>query len=236
MPDKKIRLLSTRPVGAELREQAASSNILLEEKSFIYTEPIVDEKLKRQIQDLATQKITALFTSMNAVETVGKVAPTKLWRIGSIGHATKKLVVKYFGEQSIVATGDDAKDLGENLISSASIEKVYFFCGNNRRDDLPLLLKSNGVAVHELVVYKTIEKAEKIHDVYDGILFFSPSAVSSFFENNTLSQKTTLFAIGNTTARALKPFTSNDVVIADKPGKKNLVNQAINYFTQQMKV
>jgi uroporphyrinogen-III synthase len=236
MPGKKIKILSTRPVGESLKEKAAANNILLEERSFIKTEPIIDKKMGAQIERLSGQKITALFTSMNAVEAVGKLAPNAAWDIGCIGYATKKLVAKYFGEKSIKATGDDATRLGENLMRIQGIKKVYFFCGNQRRDELPKLLQSNGVTVHELEVYRTIQITEHIDEKYDGILFFSPSAVNSFFEKNTLPNSTALFAIGNTTARALKPFTDNDVVVADKPGKKNLVNQAIHFFTQQMNV
>lgn len=236
MPGKKIKILSTRPVGESLKEEAAANNILLEERSFIKTEPIIDKKMRAQIERLAGQKITALFTSMNAVEAVGKLAPNDIWDIGCIGYATKKLVAKYFDENNIIATGDDSAGLGKNLMRIRKIKEVYFFCGNKRRDELPKFLQSNGVTVHELEVYSTIQTTEHIDEKYDGILFFSPSAVNSFFEKNTLPNSTTLFAIGNTTRRALKPFTSNDVVVADKPGKKNLVNQAIHFFTQQMNV
>lgn len=236
MPGKKIKLLSTRPVGESLKQEAAAHNILLEERSFITTESVIHQELADQIKQLSREKITALFTSMNAVEAVGKLAPNNLWEIGCIGHATKKLVAKYFGEKSIKATGDDATGLGENMMRIQGIKEVYFFCGNQRRDELPQLLQLNGVTVHELEVYRTIQITEHTDEEYDGILFFSPSAVTSFFEKNTLPNSTTLFAIGNTTARALKPFTGNDVVVADEPGKKNLVNQAIHFFTKQMNV
>ncbi|MBS1975620.1 MAG: uroporphyrinogen-III synthase, partial [Bacteroidetes bacterium] len=65
---------------------------------------------------------------------------------------------------------------------------------------------------------------------YDAILFYSPSAVNSFFEKNNPGPQTILFAIGNTTTKEIKKYTNNKIVVADKPSKKLLAEQAINYF------
>jgi uroporphyrinogen-III synthase len=39
-----------------------------------------------------------------------------------------------------------------------------------------------------------------------------------------------LFAIGKTTAAAIKKHTAASVIISDRPGKENLVEKVINYF------
>ncbi len=94
------------------------------------------------------------------------------------------------------------------------------------------MLKDNNVGIEEIIVYKTIETPQLILKKYDGILFFSPSAVQSFFLKNSISPRTKVFAIGNTTANALKLFTQQHVITADIPGIKILVYQAINYFSK----
>jgi uroporphyrinogen-III synthase len=81
------------------------------------------------------------------------------------------------------------------------------------------------------VVYQTIEVPHKISKEYYGILFFSPSGVRSFFKVNKLESKTILFAIGNTTANEIKKISSNKIIISDEPGKENLVQTAIDFFT-----
>ena len=65
---------------------------------------------------------------------------------------------------------------------------------------------------------------------YFGILFFSPSAVQSFFSKNKVADKTILFAIGNTTANEIKKYSTNKIIISDEPGKENLVTKMIEYF------
>ena len=234
MQKNKVNILSTRPVGKALIAEAAQHDIIIDEISFINTEEIIDGTLAKKIGQLSRENINAVFTSMNAVEAVRKFIPSKSsWKIFCIGNTTKKLVKDIFGQENIAGTADNALELAENILSDKGIKKVYFFCGDQRRDELPKKLKGNNIDIEELVVYKTIETRELISKKYDGILFFSPSAVHSFFLKNFIPDETQVFAIGATTADALKPFTQQPVIIADFPGKKNLVEQAINYFSKK---
>jgi uroporphyrinogen-III synthase len=95
---------------------------------------------------------------------------------------------------------------------------------------LPSELNKNGIDVEELIVYNTIEKPQTVSKNYDGILFFSPSAVRSFFSNNNLKTETTVFAIGKTTAAEVKKFSNNTIIISDIPDTEKLINEVIQYF------
>jgi len=64
-------------------------------------------------------------------------------------------------------------------------------------------------------------------------LVFSPSAVDSFFTLNTIDKNTTLFAIGNSTANAIKQQVNNKIIIADTPGKAALVKKMLAYFSTE---
>lgn len=234
MQKNKINILSTRPVGKALTDKAAQFDIIIDEISFINTEEIIDDTLAEKIERLSRENINAVFTSMNAVEAVRKFVPlNSSWKIFCIGNTTKKLVKDIFGESNLSGTGNNAIELADNIVSDKGIKKVYFFCGDQRRDELPGKLKDNDIDLEELAVYKTIETSKPVSKKYAGILFFSPSAVKSYFNKNCIDNSTQLFAIGSTTADALKPFTQQPVIIADFPGKKNLVEQAINYFSKK---
>jgi uroporphyrinogen-III synthase len=69
-----------------------------------------------------------------------------------------------------------------------------------------------------------------VNKLYDGILFFSPSAVQSFFYGNAIGPQTVLFAIGQTTAEAIEKFTGNTIIVSEKPGKDELVKRMFEYF------
>jgi len=231
MPKNKTYLLSTRPLDKAMVMEAAKNDIIIEEMSFIKTEETVGPSIAKKIQELGHQNITTVFTSMNAVEAVGKLMRAETnWKIFCIGNTTKKIVKKIFGEKNIAGTADTADELAEKIIKDNSIKNVIFFCGNKRRDELPEKLKNKGVDVEEIVVYKTIETPQLVTKQYDGILFFSPSAVHSFFSKNSINDTTSLFAIGATTAKAAHFFTRKPVIIAERPGKENLVNLAIKNF------
>ena len=229
----KIHILSTRPVGEALVKEAAQNDIVIDEVSFIKIEEIENAEIKEKIGELSHQNITAIFTSKNAVNVVKKYIPTKTpWKIFCIGNATREGVERIFGEENIIGTAYYGGQLAEKIIENSSIKKIVFFCGDQRRDELPQKLKSNGIEIEEIVVYKTIETSQALSKQYDGILFFSPSTVQSFFLKNSIHPKTQIFAIGTTTATAVKSFTQQPVIIAETPGKENLVNLAIKHFSK----
>ena len=153
MQKNKIHILSTRPLGEALVKKAALQNIIVDEIEFIKTEEISDKGITQKTQSLLKENITAVFTSMNAVEVVGKLLTTKSsWKIFSIGNTTKNLLIKYFGKESIYASADNANLLAEKIAERKDIKEVTFFCGDQRRDELPEKLKSNGIKVHEVIV------------------------------------------------------------------------------------
>ncbi|HVX26603.1 MAG TPA: uroporphyrinogen-III synthase [Parafilimonas sp.] len=228
----KASILSTRPIDETLILEAKSRDILIDTISFIETEAIDSIDVYEEIGNAMLESVTVVFTSMNAVEAVAAHLHdyTPDWKIYCIGNTTKRLVVEYFGEDLIAGTATDATELAEKIIEDDITDEVIFFCGDKRRDELPSLLNENDIEVNEIEVYQTNMIHHTIEKNYDGILFFSPSAVQSFFSTNKLNDKTVLFAIGNTTASAIKKYARNKVIVADEAGKINLIEKAIEYF------
>lgn len=232
MPENRIQILSTRPVDETLIRQAASKGIQLDVLSFIETHPIQDIEVQQEIEWAGTEEAVVVFTSMNAAAAVTEMLDGHIpeWRMYCMGHATQKLVAEYFGENAIYGTADNASELADVLMENEEPDEVIFFCGNQRRDELPKKLRSQQINVSEIIVYETIAIHHKLKKTYDGILFFSPSAVESFFSNNTLAGPTIVFAIGKTTQKTIKGFCKNKIVVSEAPGKDTLVEQAIEYF------
>jgi uroporphyrinogen-III synthase len=245
MTTQPIHLLSTRPLPGRLIEQAAAAGIVLDTLSFISTTPVADEALGHRIRDLARSPLVAIFTSMNAVEAVrdwlqsGPGAKTPFtqppWRIFCIGEATRQLVAGHFGEAAIAGTADSAGALAERIVREKGVQEVLFFCGDHRREELPSILHRHGIKVNEWIVYRTVQTPQPTERVYDGIAFFSPSAVESFFSVNTVVMETRLFAIGRTTAAAIGAWCDNQILTSDRPEKEALVSNMIDYFSNKRK-
>ena len=235
MPNNPINILSTRPIDALLLQEAATNNVWIECIPFIETTVSINQNKKERIKALADTNNTIIFTSMNAaeaiIESLEGIKPS--WDIYCMGGTTKTIIKDYFGADSIKGTGKDALSLAEGMINNGTQEAV-FFCGNIRRDELPQLLREHKIDLEEMVVYETIVTPQEVTQAYDAVLFFSPSAVDSFFSVNKVSESTILFAIGNTTAKAISNYSHNTVVKADTPEKDNLVKKAVNHFTQEI--
>ena len=235
MLESKKNILSTRPVKESLIQEAAEYHIQLDTIPLIDTEPIQDIDTQQEVSQIALQYATVVFTSMNAVESVITMLDQQVpeWNIYCMGNTTQELIRNYFGEQAILGTGNNASELAANILTdNDELDEVFFFCGDQRRDELPAKLKEAGILVEEIVVYKTIPLYQKIDTTYDGILFFSPSAVESYFHKNKAATSTVFFAIGSTTEAAIKKFTNNSIITAHSPGKEELVRKAIHHFSE----
>jgi uroporphyrinogen-III synthase len=234
MPENKIHILSTRPLPDQLIQEAAAEGIDVEVASFIRTNRVQTEAVFVEIDRAFSRKATVIFTSMNAVDAVAACQkdPQPDWRIYCIGYQTGELVKSFFGEERIAGTASSAKDLATQIIRQQERGDLIFFCGDRRRDELPGLLKQNGIALQEIVVYETHTMPHPAEKNYAGILFFSPSAAESFFSGNKVPGETVLFAIGQSTAAEIRKYSDNRLVAGDEPGKEKLLRKAIAYFRQ----
>jgi uroporphyrinogen-III synthase len=225
MQENNIHILSTRPLNKSLVSEAKASGITIDESSFIDTEPIQDITTQQEIEQAYLQSTTVVFTSMNAVDAVvaWQDGQQPDWVIYCMGNTTKQKLKENFGDHSVVGTANNAEE--------SDADEVIFFCGEQRRDELPAILRSKGIEVQEIIVYETIHTPHKISKNYQAILFYSPSAVSSFFSNNKVPAQTILFAIGNTTAKTIQQYCNNTIIIGKSPGKEELVRQAMEYFS-----
>jgi len=228
----KIQILCTKKISNSLIQLAEEYNISFDELNFIKTEESVSEEVRKRIIELSTRNISAIFTSSNAVNAVEKIVYSCLqWKIYCIEPGTKKKIENAFEKALVAGTAKDATGLSEIIIKDKPVNQVVFFCGNQRRDILPDKLNANGIRVEELIVYKTIANPHLVSKNYDGILFFSPSAVKSFFSKNEIQPETILFAIGKTTAEEVKNYSNNTTIISVIPDTKTLIADVIKHFS-----
>jgi uroporphyrinogen-III synthase len=210
----------------------------LVEQDFIAVTPLISEALSQQISPWIEKAALSyvVFTSANGVEVVGHYLAQEAsvhapnWQVFCISGRTREAVTKLLPQAPILATAEYGATLAELIKEHADVKEVLFFCGNKRREELPTLLKEAGIRVHELVVYQTEETPTTIPEDLDGVLFFSPSAVSSFFAANTLKQETVCFAIGTTTAEALANHTTNKIITSATTSQASILEAVQHYF------
>lgn len=229
---RKISLLSTAEIDGLDEKTHLPTGVKLTVFPFVRIIYEEQDGLRQKIEELVERKVTIAFTSKHAVRAVAKMLQEKPknWTIYCLGKYTYSAVRECFEECAVIQSGETAVALSASLLHNA-IGEVVFFCGDKRLDTLPNTLSDAGVHVNELIVYRNEECSEKLHDSYDGILFYSPSAVHSFFKENTIDPDAVLFAIGDTTAAAIYDYTHANVVSGRVAGKLELLKKSIEYFS-----
>jgi uroporphyrinogen-III synthase len=234
---RKFTVLSTKKLLPSFIEEGSRNGIEIIEQEAIAIHPIRSKEKGDEIRTALaeTGEQVVVFTSANAVDSVkeylhldGKQLMPQ-WKVYCIWGKTKEALLPLVQEEQIIATAAYGGDLAKKILEH-DVEEIIFFCGNKRRDELPRILKDAGIKVHEIVVYETEETPVMTTGKIDAILFFSPSAVQSFFAVNQPKKDTVCFAIGNTTADAIKEFGTNKIIVSKETSQVAMLQQVTDYF------
>jgi uroporphyrinogen-III synthase len=214
-------VLSTKKLSRGQRELLLNKGIGLVETDFIAIQPLDFE--------IGTLPENVIFTSKNSVRAIlqhPRIKEIQQKNIFCVGEKTEAFLKHNSFRVSKMANYGAL--LASEIIENHSKENFLFFCGKKRRPEIPRRLRSAGVPLTEVEVYDTLSVPKKIDRIFEGVLFFSPSAVRSYCSRNDLKQSTA-FCIGTTTASEAKNFTDN-IVIASTPTIENVIVQVVKTF------
>ncbi len=219
---KTIRLVSTKCLPNDQVLRLKLHNIEFTQHNFIkITEP---ENLR-----IDAKSDHWIITSQNAwkvLHTYFETSVLKEKQFFCVGEKTRQAIEKEGCK--VILQKKNAEVL------ALEISKLYphlsfdFFCGNLRRNELPNLLNENQLNWQEHIIYHTIFDSILIPNKADCILFFSPSAIKSYFEQNS-NQKETYFCIGETTGQILKQYT-NHTIIANSQTIESVIDSVIKHY------
>jgi uroporphyrinogen-III synthase len=227
MPEYK--LLSTRGLDPSLIQEARLAGFDITEKEFISIAPSTTAEKKKEVDLACRQYLPVIFTSTNGVNGVRAIVGSARLDVCCLSGQTKGTIQRQFPSANILTEANNASELAQQVINSG-VKSVIFFCGNRRREDLPGILQGAGITVQEVIVYETIETPVALDTRFDGILFFSPSAVDSFFSANSMDESTVCFAIGNTTASQVKKYSSNKIITSNSADPRAMLLSAQQHF------
>lgn len=233
----KATILSTRSLSPDWLEEAERQGFFLKAIPFIQIKPVLSNEIDAQIAEALP---SIAFTSANAVRFFGNrlaEIPHKpeIKQIFCLQGETLREVMRLKLDVALLAARN-ASELAELIISQKNLQGVSFFCGNRRRNDLPEILTRHNLQLHEVQLYQTQIYPRPVDFVYDAVLFFSPSASEAFFQTNILRTGVPCICIGETTAAAVRGFTGNPVLVAEKHETHAVLDKAIQYLRESGKV
>lgn len=217
--EEKIGILSTKKLASNQKQYLLNAGFLVIDEDFITTKPVNFE--------IQTLNDILIFTSQNAVQNVLQHKNDLIDKpVICVGDKTMQILENNgFNVLNYLADANQLIQFFEKEYISTS---VTFFCGKSRLNTIPDFLSKKKIQ-HEIIeVYETIETPIKIRTKMNGLLFFSPSGVSSFTKENTITNEM-CFCIGTTTAKAVEKYSKN-IIIANQPSVENVIIQCINYY------
>ena len=216
-----MRLLSTKILDFSFKQRLLGLGFSLIEFPFIQV-----EELSHITTAISGEAL--IFTSQNAV---GIAAQNNALRAEiqklpcfCVGSKTQSLL-EHLGAQ-VIGVAPTAEALKAQL--SSSVKSYTFFCGKRRLNTIELALKRQNIPCQIIEVYQTVLTPYTIQKPVDGLLFFSPSAVESYF---SLPQKTKgpAFCLGPSTLNAYQNFETNGF-LAKEPNASGMLVSIQKYF------
>jgi uroporphyrinogen-III synthase len=220
-------ILSTKTLSDEQRQAFLDANFDLLEQDFI--------EIKNNLFELNKINNNLIFSSQNAVLSLMEQNGWEILKTKSVfcvGIKTKELLEE--NGFTVDVYMDYASELAEIITLIYNKESYTFLSGNLRKETLPEALKSEGIIFNEIEVYQTTLAPFKIseQEKFDGIMFFSPSAVESYLTNNKIKNEI-CFCVGNTTAKSLELNKVKNIVIAEIPTIEDVIIEVIQYYNPE---
>ena len=216
------KVYSTKTL-TEDQQQLFNENIGVDSSDFVKI------SLNRLKPFLVTKPIeNVIITSKNAVEALLQnfsAIELQFKNIYCVGRRTKRLVEKRIGPVKHVEK--NAQKLAEYLVEFIEGTEVTYFCSDIRLDALPTILEKNNIKVNEIEAYQTKLDAVKLNDSVEGVMFYSPSTVQSYRQEN--NAELIAFCIGETTAREAKKHFK-DIRIAKVPTVESVIELVNEHY------
>ena len=203
-----VQLFSTKLFSPAQLQAFVSAGFALEMSDFIRVVPAAALTTIPQADYFLLTSQNALL-ALRSMLCYGQLPHRKAF---CVGEKTRKLLEAEGWE--VVASFDYVKELAPYLVKHYTKSSFVFFCGEKRMDTLPTTLKANHIQLQECLTYYTQLTPTKLTKRYEGLLFFSPSAIESYLKENTLSGEKAI-CIGATTQAALPHAVES--YVAERP-------------------
>ena len=218
-----MRLLSTKIISHSFKERLVLHQFSVVEKAFIEVRPTSDVAVGQVAKNV-------VFTSQNAVniafknEKIRTALRDKFFFC--VGKKTKELLAE--NGKKVIKIADKSSELADFISKNNKNDQFSFFCAGGRFPDLERILSMNDIKITPIILYNTLPQPHVIKSHFDGILFFSPSAVRSYVMENTF-KNTHAFCLGPSTAKEVENYTEN-FSVAKTPEDTQLLLIIKNYF------
>ena len=222
---KEYSVYSTKKLS-EIQKRLLPETVAVEDSDFIKIRfnRIAPKVVKNEIKNV-------IITSKNGVESLLNSfikQELNFKNIYCVGRRTKKLIEQKIGK--VAHSEKNAEKLADYLSTTIKGQEVTYFCSDLRLDTLPKVLTENGVIVNEVEAYKTMYSPVNVREQFSGVLFYSPSTVESYMQENQPNK--IAFCIGESTAKEARKHFKN-VQVANLPTVESVLESLSLHYVKK---
>lgn len=206
---------------------AAKYNLKIDFRPFIHVEGVEAKDFRKEKINLA-DFTAVILTSRTGIDQYFRLCEEMRFEVPADlkyfcnTESTALYLQKYiqYRKRKIFFAKNNNEDLFTILKKHPS-EKFIFPCSDVHKDDIPTQMRAAGFDVTDAVMYRTVvSDLSDLADVkYDVLVFFSPSAIKSLFENfpDFVQNSTRIAAFGATTREAVEENNLRLDIVAPQP-------------------
>lgn len=214
-------VLSTKKLLPNQRELLLNAGVGFVEYNAISISPI-DFTIPEGIENVIITSQNGATFFIDKMKKLPLLEETTEVRCFVVGEKTTSLLEK--NGYTVIQTSPNGTALGNYIIENHNKETFHYFCAKQRREELPALLKQAEIPCNEIVTYETHLNEQSFIQEFDGVLFYSPSAVNAFAKANKINKA---FCIGHTTATEAQKHT-NHVIVSNATTIESTIAKAVN--------
>jgi uroporphyrinogen-III synthase len=126
-------------------------------------------------------------------------------------------ICKTISENIFVASKQNALSMAQLISEKNHGEQMVYLSGNLSLDTFELEMKSLGIVIQKIEVYRNKPVLKKLSNTFGVYLFFSPSGAENFVKSgNRIPRTSNIAAIGTTTANACERLFNREILISKK--------------------
>mgnify|MGYP003307138904 CR=1 FL=1 len=185
-------------------------------------------RIENQPFSITEQPNYWVFSSQNAVHSFLANPTAKQYDkpILCVGEKTKSLLEE--NGRKVIKTAQNMQKLVVFIEKNMKNDHFLHICGNRKLADFASGMQKAGIYYAEVTAYHTHLVSRVQTPEPQGLMFYSPSGVESYLQNNSIGASW-CFCIGETTANAVRLLTKH-LTVSPKPDADLLVAATATHF------
>tara|TARA_A200000159_G_scaffold162076_2_gene185186 strand:+ start:250 stop:909 length:660 start_codon:yes stop_codon:yes gene_type:complete len=217
-----VQLLATKILAPDFKDRLIQQDFSIVEFPFVTIIPLPFPEVFLEKHIILTSQNATQF--LLAQDNISELCSRSFFYC--VGEGSAQLLRGHHA--TVVEVYPSASELADRITKQHSNKPFSYCCGKRRLPILENRLEEAKVSLRIHEVYQSKLNSKPMGLKPDGILFYSPSAVDSYVQENEI-QESHCFCIGPTTAQKVHPHSLN-YSVAKQPNNNSIYVEIMQHY------